>query len=314
MFFCFIYGQIRNRTGVAFEDYQVNKGFRKAPKNPSIKWIGGFGGNIIDRLVSIDFDSSKIEVDLLNSKFDKCDGYIMTPAGISYREIKKYKIEQVSEWSLYSEPFTPIKHREDVDKLLSKYGSIELAIEKFNKYTIDIVNKYGDKFLNNYKNNLCDGIIFEDGFVPMKYIEFRVFIERAWMGFNRGKIQFRVKSDAEVEIDTSEFSDSKISPRQPTTGLIKSDEVFNLKLKLNEIVSKYKNVSVLADILLKEKLIFDFNDLPNRVKQEKRAIEIEINGNTYYTHTKDSNDQKTKKVNKAIDRLEGLNDLMELLK
>ena len=61
-------------------------------------------------------------------------------------------------------------------------------------------------------------------------------------------------------------------------------------------------------------MIFDFNDLPNRVKQEKRAIEIEINGNTYYTHTKDSNDQKTKKVNKAIDRLEGLNDLMELLK
>jgi hypothetical protein len=103
-------------------------------------------------------------------------------------------MEQLKDWTLYSEPIFKVASQDAVNKVVDifGYGDYELAIINYNKFIDGVRLNVGQDILDNIsKSNI--GIQLVDGFIPQSKLEYRWIIKKGWMGFDRLSIEFRIK-------------------------------------------------------------------------------------------------------------------------
>jgi len=182
--------QKRNRTGIDFEKQICEtNGWVHKSASPKINWSGK-GRSNFDKIVSVDFDSTKFLPNIEKSKFEKYDAINNNGDKI---ELKKYNISQLSKWVMYSEPIFKVASRSAVKKVTTLFGAGDYEKSKivYNNFVKGVVNNVGEEILDNItKSNI--GIQFKDGFVSQENIEYRWKIRSGWMGYDRLSIEFRV--------------------------------------------------------------------------------------------------------------------------
>lgn len=186
--------QTRSLSGSEFEKELCEKfGYISQAKKPKIIW-SGHGSNLM-KIKSLNFDATKFKP-LESSTFEKWD--ILTQDG-GKREVKKYFISEVSNWTLYSEPIVKVCTRGNLEFIRKHYGKGDLksAIDIYNKFINEVFTIFEsdgtfDKLLSNLTST-SEGIEFKDGFVPKSNIEFRWKMRKSyWQGFDRIMLEFRV--------------------------------------------------------------------------------------------------------------------------
>jgi hypothetical protein len=187
--------QTRSLSGSEFEKELCEKfGYVSDTKKPRINWPG-IGSNIL-KIKSLNYDASKFRP-LETSTFEKWD--ILTPDGRK-REVKKYFTNEVSDWTLYSEPIVKVCTRRDLEVIKREYGNgdLELGRNTYNKFINELfvsLSQDGtfDRLLSKLTSN-SEGIEFKDGFIERSQIEFRWNIRSSfWQGFDRIMLEFRIK-------------------------------------------------------------------------------------------------------------------------
>jgi hypothetical protein len=177
--------QSRVKIGESFENTFKGTEWDVVRISPKIKWSGK-GRNNIEKIKNVNYKVEEfypldetvwVKYDIVNRN----DG--------RKRELKKYKINNLRKWTLYSEPFFKVSNREQLGKITK---------EQYNSFLNEFFFYNNDKgFFKNVISMMtkgCEGIKFEDGFIPMENIEFRTIIsKRAWSGYDRIQIEFKVK-------------------------------------------------------------------------------------------------------------------------
>jgi hypothetical protein len=186
--------QIRSLSGALFEKELCEKlGYTSDAKKPKITWTGR--GSNLRKIKSLGFDASLFRP-LPTSTFRKWD--VITQDG-KKREVKKYKVGEVSKWTLYSEPIVKICTRSDMELIRREYGNgdLELGKQIYNKFINELFESLkSDGTLDYFVSQLSstsEGIEFIDGFVDKSRVEFRWDIKKSfWQGFDRIMLEFKV--------------------------------------------------------------------------------------------------------------------------
>jgi hypothetical protein len=189
--------QIRNKTGKKFEEQVcIQKNLIYYSKRPTLKW-SGVGKNYYEKIASVNFDVNKFYL-INGSTFEKYDAIDSNGNKI---EIKKYKIEDLSKWKLYSEPFPSVKNKNYIDYIKDKFGngSLECAKKVYNNFIKSLIEKNFDYIIQKITES-NKGIQLIDAFIPNSDLEFRIFLQKGWMGFNRVEIQFRKKYGSVIKL------------------------------------------------------------------------------------------------------------------
>jgi hypothetical protein len=187
--------QSRSITGTLFEKELCQKlGYKSDPKKPKIKW-NGKGRTNFDKVFSIGFDPTQF-YPVSDSVYTKWD--IITPSG-SKREVKKYLKEDVTNWTLYSEPIIKVADKKTRSKVISLYGNGNEQKAKdvynlfINKLFIHLEQSGKFQEIQNKLTSNSDGIEFINGFVPKKNILWKWIISKNdWDGFDRIKLVFKI--------------------------------------------------------------------------------------------------------------------------
>lgn len=190
-----------------FEDYICRiHGLSRHMKRPRLYWSGE-GKSNIDKLCSLDKCPKKFKPILSESKFVKCDA--IDEEGNLY-EIKKYSLNQLKKFRLYSEPIikvSPSRHK--WGKGHPYYDNFTNA-EEYNKF---IDNLMKTDWWKRYSNIIMDsithsnrGIYCKDGFLPHNELEFKWVINKGeygpiFDGYYRLCIVFKVKEESHQNID-----------------------------------------------------------------------------------------------------------------
>jgi len=187
--------QVRSLTGALFEKELCEKmGYTSDAKKPKINWVGK--GSNLRKIKSLGFDASLFRP-LPTSTFQKWD--IVTGDGRK-REVKKYRISEVSNWTLYSEPIVKVCTRSDLELIRREYGNgdIELGKQVYNKFINDLFESLKSDgtldYLIEQLTSTSEGIEFIDGFVDKSKIQFKWDVKKSfWQGFDRIMLEFKVK-------------------------------------------------------------------------------------------------------------------------
>jgi hypothetical protein len=179
-------GQKRNRTGIEFEK-KLPSHFVRSPKSPKVSWAVGGGRNNMRKIVESGYDFKSFTIDFNNSNFNKYD-WVDSITGDKY-EVKKYFKTQLNKWTLYSEPYF---------KMSSKNNLNIIGSEEYNDFTRGFYehNKKTGLFKKVIKcmTSETKDIYVQDGFIPMKDIEFDTFVvHNQWKGYDRITIMFKLK-------------------------------------------------------------------------------------------------------------------------
>jgi hypothetical protein len=137
--------QVRSRTGSEFEKECEIDGWKRQTKSPKINWTGK-GRNNIQRIKSCNFDPSLFKLSE-NSDLSKYDIY--HPELKKYREVKKYKREDLKSWKLYSEPYFKIATKSNQSKMeLTTYNKFVEDFWEYNQNTglFETIQKVGQSF------------------------------------------------------------------------------------------------------------------------------------------------------------------------
>jgi hypothetical protein len=185
--------QIRSLSGSIFEkEICQTMGFTSKPTSPQIKWSGKGRCNF-SKIKNCDFNPSLFRP-LNTSYYNKWD--VITKEGQKI-EVKKYHLNQLTNWTLYSEPIIKVAAR-DVERKLTKLygdGNSELARQKYNSFLKELFTQLqSEGILEQIKNNITStnkGIQFIDGFLTHNQLEFRWDIRSGWNGFDRVYLEFR---------------------------------------------------------------------------------------------------------------------------
>lgn len=179
--------QKRVSSGKIFEQSLIRDGWIVKYKSPRLKWIGK-GKSTIQKmkncgfrpeLLKLDESSNMCKYDIINSETGKV------------REVKKYLKDDLTTWTLYSEPYF---------KIATRGQQNQIGVEEYNKFTTEFYDynlKLGffDKVVENM-TSCSEGIVVEDGFIPSEELEFRtVLVKNNWGGYNRITVQFRIKTN-----------------------------------------------------------------------------------------------------------------------
>jgi hypothetical protein len=179
-------GQIRNRTGTAFEKL-LPKGFIRVVKSPKMTWTG-VGRSNIQKIKSCGFDVTKFNLLWDKSNFEKYDW--IGDDGKKY-EVKKYDKCELTKWTLYSEPFFKIATKSNTKKIEP-----------------DVYNEFLERFYEyNKQSGLFDSIIqkmistsngiYIKNYELIKYSELEFnceLVKGCYAGYNRIMIKFKLKS------------------------------------------------------------------------------------------------------------------------
>ena len=178
--------QNRVKNGRVFEQSLIKDGWVVKCKSPRLKWIGT-GKSIIQKikncgfrpeLLKLDESSNMCKYDIINSETGK------------FREVKKYLKEDLTKWTLYSEPYFKISTRGQLT---------QISVEDYNKFVSDFFDLNStlglfEKVVENM-TSCSEGIVVEDGFIPSDELEFRtVLVKNHWGGYHRITVQFRIKT------------------------------------------------------------------------------------------------------------------------
>jgi hypothetical protein len=177
--------QTRAKIGVEFEKECEIDGWVRKSKSPKPKWIGN-GKNNFEKIINCGYNPSEFKLD---EKSDLIKYDIYHPDLGTYREVKRYSKNNLNSWTLYSEPYFKVAQKSDIPKI----GK-------------DEYNKFVDNFYEHYKNtglfervqrnmnNVCEGVLCLDGFIPKEELEFRTIVQKnEWKGYYRITIQFKLK-------------------------------------------------------------------------------------------------------------------------
>ncbi len=179
--------QKRAKTGVDFEKTLEKDGWVVRSTKPKIKWDVR-GNDIFSKLININYDATLLKIDEYNSKLCKHDIY--NSKLNEYREVKKYYIDQLNEWKLYSEPYF---------KIATKHQQSKIKVYTYNKFVKEFYNHNKSlgtfEWVVNKMIECCTGIDFIDGFIPKEKLEFRTVIVDGWRGYNRITIQVKLKDE-----------------------------------------------------------------------------------------------------------------------
>ena len=176
--------QKRCLTGTIFEKFLCKDGFIHKSKSPKAKYSGE-GKSILSKIKNSNYDPSIVQV-LPGSDFSKYD--IINEETDEKWEAKKYKMESLKKWTLFSEPFFKIATRTQTTKITVRQYNI--FVNRFWKFN----NKKG--FFGDIIKQMTEtlsGICVIDGFIPIDDIEFRFVVKYYWMGYKKITLEFRVK-------------------------------------------------------------------------------------------------------------------------
>ena len=185
IFLNFTVMQKRAKVGVDFEkDCEIDGWVRKT-KSPKLKWNGN-GKDNVDKIINCGFNPSLFTLSENNdlSKYD-----IYNPTLNTFREVKRYTKSKLKSWKMYSEPYFKIASKTSLDKIgKEEYNSF---VQKFWDYNQD--TGLFEKVLHGI-NDLSEGIVLIDGFVPKEEFEFRtVIVKTTWKGYYRITIEFKLR-------------------------------------------------------------------------------------------------------------------------
>jgi len=178
--------QSRVRLGELFENSFKGGDWDIVRMSPKIYWSGKGRDNLI-KIRSLEFNEKDF-YPLERSTWEKYD--LKNNVDGRKREAKKYKIGRLTKWTLYSEPYFKVSNRRQLPKM-DKEVYNEFLFRFYNLHQSDgLFDEVLKKMINS-----CEGIQFEDGFVPMENIEFRTILSTTeWAGYNRIQIQFKLKT------------------------------------------------------------------------------------------------------------------------
>lgn len=190
--------QLRALSGSLFEKEICEKlGYQSKPTSPQIKWSGRGRCNF-DKVKSIDFNPTLFRP-LSNSSYKKWD--VITDTGKKI-EVKKYRIDQLDNWVLYSEPIIKVASRGVAEKLTRIYGEgdLELARQKYNTFLKELFSQLqSEGILEQIQSNMTstnEGIQFIDGFLTHDKLEFRWDLREGWNGFDRIYLEFKFREES----------------------------------------------------------------------------------------------------------------------
>jgi hypothetical protein len=176
--------QSRSITGIQFEKSFTSSGWVRSSLSPRLAWTGR-GRSNIEKIISLDYDHTNFVL-LGASRYQKWDLY--NPTTFKYREVKKYYISQVFNWTLYSEPYFKVASE-------SQFDLVDPI--RYNEFTRNFYQMHTKSGLftdiQERMIETIEGIQFIDAFVPKKHLEFRTVLLEGWMGCNRITIQFKIK-------------------------------------------------------------------------------------------------------------------------
>jgi hypothetical protein len=179
--------QKRSITGKEFENSITKGNWTRKSSSPKLVWEG-VGKNNIEKIKNSKLDVNNFKLSS-KSKFDKYDIY--NSELNRFREVKKYNKEFCKNYVLYSEPYFKIATRSQANKINLDYYN-NFVTEFFNHH---LKTGLFDEVVSNIVKKI-DGIVLVDGFIPIDKLEFRTRInEKAWKGFYRITIEFRIKND-----------------------------------------------------------------------------------------------------------------------
>lgn len=176
--------QTRAITGVDFENTLISEEWGKKEIKPKMIW-DVVGKNIFDKMKNINYDVNQFNLSE-NSIISKSDFIHRTDETKKF-EVKKYRVEQFNEWTLYSEPFFKVASVDQASKI---------DREIYNKFVHDFVNKRQDiidRVLNEiHQGNM--GIRCLDGFILQNNIEYKIEVKKGWREYNRITVMCRIKN------------------------------------------------------------------------------------------------------------------------
>ena len=194
--------QIRSLSGSIFEkEICKTMGFTSKPTSPQIKWSGQGRCNF-SKIKNYGFNPLLFRP-LQTSSYNKWD--VLTKEGQKI-EVKKYHLNQIDNWILYSEPIIKVAARVVESKLTKIFGNgdVHLAKQKYNSFLEELFNQLqSEGILEQIKNNITStngGIQFIDGFLTHDQLEFRWDLRSGWNGFDRVYLEFRKKPDIYQEV------------------------------------------------------------------------------------------------------------------
>lgn len=177
--------QKRCLTGTTFEKFLCKDGFIHKSKSPKVKYSGE-GKSILTKIKNSKYNPSIVQV-LPESDFTKYD--IINEETDEKLEAKKYKMNSLKKWTLFSEPFFKIATRKQATKITTK--QYNTFVDRF--WNLNNKKGFFDGVIKQMTENLS-GICVIDGFVPIDNIEFRFIVKDSWMGYKRITLEFRLKS------------------------------------------------------------------------------------------------------------------------
>jgi hypothetical protein len=177
--------QNRVQNGKLFELSLIKDGWIVKPKSPKFKWSGK-GKTFIQKLKECEYQP---ELFILDESSNMCKYDIIHPETNRVREAKKYDKNNLTKWTLYSEPYF---------KIATRIQQSRISVEVYNRFTNEFYNYHlttglFDRVIDKM-TSCSEGIMVQDGFIPSKEIEFRTkLVENQWGGYNRITIQFRIR-------------------------------------------------------------------------------------------------------------------------
>lgn len=177
--------QLRAKTGIDFEKECEIDGWVRQTKSPKLIWVGE-GRDNITKIKNCNFNPSQF---LLSEKSDLSKYDLFHTELKKYREIKRYDKSYLKSWTLYSEPYFKVSSKSTLSKIDSSvYNKFVQDFWDYNQNT-GLFEKIQEGI-----NNLSEGIVCVDGFIPKEELEFRtVIIKTAWKGYYRISIEFKLK-------------------------------------------------------------------------------------------------------------------------
>lgn len=176
--------QGRVESGKLFEQSLVKDGWIVKPKSPKFKWSGR-GRSFIQKMRDCEFH---VELFILDESSSMCKYDIVHPETGRVREAKKYLKKNLSNWTLYSEPYF---------KIATRLQQSQIDVKTYNKFATEFYEYHletglFDRVIENM-TSCSEGVMVEDGFIPDTELEFRtVLVKNHWGGYHRITIEFRV--------------------------------------------------------------------------------------------------------------------------
>ena len=135
-------GQSRNKSGVEFEKQICeSNNWNHQASSPRIFWEG-IGSSNFQKIKNANFDLSVFKPNLEKSKFTKFDAIDTNNNPV---EIKKYTMDQMSEWRMYSEPIFKVASKTTMKSVTKLFGDgdYDKSVEVYNTFVSKIVDTIG---------------------------------------------------------------------------------------------------------------------------------------------------------------------------